>query len=428
MNHFPKSAIPMWKKICGVALLIAIPLFSLEAISWAVLHFSRGGVKTVQAERAALAHVHTGEREVIRADSTRQFEFVAHPYFGYVQNPGINPVINRHGFVGPDPLTANPLNSYNVVITGGSVAGNFYNLSWDRLRAGLLDLPGFQGKDVNVLSLAVAGYKQPQQLLTLAWMLSRGAKIDLVINIDGYNEVVIGLSKNVPEGASLFYPILWKDLTADFFTPEKRYDLGRLAMCESIRSGLANLFCLFPLDRSMTATLAWSLADSWPRRMQRQAVLDLERVGGALPYFQSGPIESLDEDKARDVLVENWAASSRLMAAMVEAAGGAYLHVLQPNQYVAGSKPLSPDEERYAITRMGDNGRLTRAGYAKLSQAIPGLEASGVLFFDATGVFSNTTETLYYDTCCHFNSKGTTLLCDAILDFLKQTVFASKTR
>lgn len=416
----------MWKKLCGAAFLLAIPLFTLETISWAVLYFSRGGAEIVQVERAALVGARDTEREAIRAGNAGQFEFAPHPYFGFVHNPGISPVINGHGFVGPDPSTLDSHDSFNVAITGGSVAGNFYNLSWDRLKEGLEKFPGMAGKTVNVASLAVAGYKQPQQLLTLAWMLSRGSKIDLVINIDGYNEMVIGLSKNVPEGVSLFYPILWKDLTADYFTPEKRKDLGRLAMYKAIRSGLAGFFSLFPLDRSMTANLAWSLADSWPRRLQNQTVVELESEEAALPFFRTGPVEGLDEDEARDALADNWAASSRLMAAMVKAAGGVYLHVLQPNQYIQGSKPLSLDEERYAISASGENSRLTRAGYARLSQAIPGLKASGVLFFDATGVFSNVEETLYYDPCCHFNSKGTAFLCDAILKFLRQTAYARK--
>jgi len=36
------------------------------------------------------------------------------------------------------------------------------------------------------------GYKQPQQLLVLSYFLSIGQPFDMVMNIDGFNEVALG--------------------------------------------------------------------------------------------------------------------------------------------------------------------------------------------------------------------------------------------
>src|SRR6185436_13391576 len=49
----------------------------------------------------------------------------------------------------------------------------------------------FSGKEIVPLCFSHEGYKQPQQLLVLAYFLSIGQPLDLVVNIDGFNEVAL---------------------------------------------------------------------------------------------------------------------------------------------------------------------------------------------------------------------------------------------
>ncbi len=417
----------MVKKTLSWAVLVLIPFLSLEGVSWGVLTLFYGGFAMVEAERKALVPAVETAPRAIRAGLSGQTAFVLHPYFGFVHDPTGSQVINSHGFVGPDLISSKDPLSYNVVITGGSVAGNVYNFSWRRLREGLRAIPALAGKTVNLYNLAVAGYKQPQQLMTLAWFLSQGAKIDLLINIDGFNEMVMSLQKNAAEGVCLDYPILWKDLTSGFDSPERRKSLGRLTLYQSIRASMAGLFGTPPLDRLSLFALLWRLADELPRDGERRAVAALERGQADMPYFMTGPIEPPDprgKSAALDALAANWAASSKLMSVMVQERGGAYLHVLQPNQYVEGSKPFSPEERRLAFSSNPQTVAAAREGYARLFEESPRLRASGVLFFDASQVFAKVEKPLYFDACCHFNEEGADILCDAIVEFIQRTLFS----
>ena len=61
----------------------------------------------------------------------------------------------------------------------------------------------------NVVNLGFAGYKQPQQLLALAYFLSLGAEYDLMINLDGYNDIVLPFTDNYNVGVNPFFPRNW---------------------------------------------------------------------------------------------------------------------------------------------------------------------------------------------------------------------------
>ena len=53
------------------------------------------------------------------------------------------------------------------------------------------------------VNLALFGYKQPQQLTTLAYLMSIGGQFDLVLNIDGFNEVAASTSWRTPATTSI---------------------------------------------------------------------------------------------------------------------------------------------------------------------------------------------------------------------------------
>ena len=68
--------------------------------------------------------------------------------------------------------------------------------------------PGLPGAP-NVVTLGIAGYKKTQQLLALAYFLSLGAEYDLIINLDGYNDIVLPITDNYSFGVNPFFPRAW---------------------------------------------------------------------------------------------------------------------------------------------------------------------------------------------------------------------------
>jgi len=160
-------------------------------------------------------------RQRIMESETNVNNFSIHPYTGYVTNidmPSDN-IVNRFGWIGPDPLKIHDENTVTVFVTGGSFALGLYLQSGDLLKQLLEELPMYQGKHILVTSVALGGYKQPQQLLALQYLMALGAQIDLVINIDGYNEVVLPKVESIPFGITPSYPRSWKFIADKIVRP-----------------------------------------------------------------------------------------------------------------------------------------------------------------------------------------------------------------
>lgn len=80
---------------------------------------------------------------------------------------------------------------YLIGVFGGSVAQWFALQGAERLAARLQEDAFLQHRNLRILNLAQGGFKQPQQLHTLAYFLALGQHFDFVINVDGFNEVAL---------------------------------------------------------------------------------------------------------------------------------------------------------------------------------------------------------------------------------------------
>ena len=120
-----------------------------------------------------------------------------------------------------------------VGIFGGSGAAWFCEGGSDRLGSRLAEAPSFRGREIVPLCFAHEGYKQPQQLLILSYFLSIGQELDLVVNIDGFNEVALS-RLNDARGSDISMPsVMHMDpLTAlldqSSLTTEKVESLARI--------------------------------------------------------------------------------------------------------------------------------------------------------------------------------------------------------
>ena len=142
----------------------------------------------------------------------------------------------------------------------------------------------------------------------------------------------------------------------------------------------------------------------------------MELLGSGDGYRARGPrCPTRDATALLPELVSLWARSSEQMARLCAANGIAYWHFLQPNQHVEGSKPLT---ERERVEALGPRDRGYREaaaeGYGLLVARGAELARSGLPFVDLTPVFRDETETVYIDTCCHFNERGYEHVSDAI--------------
>ncbi len=432
------------KKLLFAALTLCGLVVILEALSWLTatmvdgtwFSFARYEERRekILGEASTAEVTHRGPdpaQELGVGDITGGRE-VIHPYLGFVFNPEINTrekrrergqlLVTPEGFFrSPNPAPEVQPPDLSIGIFGGSVALILAFQGQERLLQQLRASPAFAGRRIAVRCFALGGYKQPQQLLTLAYLLSTGEHFDVVINIDGFNELALSTFDNYRHGVYPFYPRAWKQRVDLIPDREFQVKVARLAIERDRRARLARLATRWRF--SITVNLVWSLVDRRLAQQLLQAQVELaDAPASTTSYAWRGPLtEYASEDELFAALTAVWVQSSVQMHRLASANGIRYLHVLQPNQYLPGSKPMNREERRIAYDPNNPYRHPAEVGYPRLIAAGRELAQAGVPFLDATALFQNVQEPLYIDSCCHFNQRGNELLADAIARALAAT-------
>ena len=361
-----------------------------------------------------------------------------HPYFGVTHRPGMPFDIpeslradaatpsrlrtNNFGFVSPHdyPLPRAHTNQFFIGLFGGSVGLWFCQIGVPRLVAELQRHSFFETRDIVPLCFSHEGYKQPQQALVLAYFLSRGQPLDLVVNLDGFNDVALG-ALNHERGFDASMPSvqhldpLINLIHQSALTPAK---LESLAAIVRDRQRLGQLTASLETNRvaSVHLVLEWNYRRALnrdTRALGRFATLPSNPP--ASPLVQATPpVAPRDRQALLADIAAMWARSSLLMHEMLAARGAVYVHVLQPNQYFSARR-FSAEEAAIALSEASPYKRSVEEGYPRLVTAGQSeLKAKNVRFVDATHVFDREPVPVYMDNCCHYTRAGN----DALARFI----------
>jgi len=297
------------------------------------------------------------------------------------------------------------------------VAFYFSALGDDALVKKLQSYPLFENKNFEIVRVALGGYKQPQQLMALTYFLSLGADFDIVINLDGFNEVALPPNQNIPRGVSPSYPRSWHWQSNAIMSNQTKSIVGRMGFLRDARIYFASMVNGSVFRFSNIANTIWLAADGVLARAigQKQRELNSSIDENSNSYERSGPKYSYESDPAmyRD-LASYWSLASQQMAKLCEANQIMYWHFLQPNQYVMGTKILSEEEVEIAFNPDSPYKKHAEQGYSALVEAGDELAKSGNQFHDLTMVFKDITESVYSDDCCHLNEHGNEILGETI--------------
>ena len=347
---------------------------------------------------------------------------VLHPYFGFVINPSQRG-INELGFFDISPLEPRRDNELIVVFFGGSVADQVYYMGQGAFVAALEKRPDLRGREVRVVSTAVGGYKQPQQMLVLSMLLSLGAEIDVVVNLDGFNEIDSAMD-NAITGINPFYPHNWKLHSRKVILPEANAALGRIAILREERKRLRTLFSRPVLDSSTFLLTLWDFLDGGREVQIREQTATLEGLLDSedLPPQVRGPkYKYLSASHFYTEMTALWGRSSLNMARLCQEYGVVYVHALQPNQYLPESKVLTEEEQEIAYDRNFTGLSRVPVGYPLLIEEGRRLHKEfGVNFLDLTQIYADEKRSIYSDFCCHVNQLGANLMAEAIAEGIPQ--------
>lgn len=337
---------------------------------------------------------------------------VPHPYFGYATRWVHHPLNNMPPLLTHDATLV-------VGLFGGSVALYGAAAFRDRLAAFLAE------EEIAlvpiVVELAQGGMKQPQQAHILAYMLAAGGQFDLVVNLDGHNEVSVP-HYNAQRGLFPPYPLMWDKRVGA--TAADKVLMGRITLLDREMEQLEKT------DRGALALSAVAglvrhrLFDDYRARKlalqqelrSQMAQYDVQTHGPRWGWYQRG-----NEDAVRELAVDVWYRSSLVMANLAATAGADYFHFLQPSQYIAGSKPLNAEELATAYEPGWGEQNYAKT-YPMVSEFGVRLREAGVRFIDLTQTFADVTETIYIDSCCHVNPHGERMLAARMVDAIAPAV------
>lgn len=373
-------------------------------------------------------------RETVAALGTEkknQLE-VLHPYLGWIFSPDGTvhdeaPVnVNSLGFVDSAPtLRKRSPDRIIIGVCGGSVAQQMTFEGEQAFRNRLSASPSFKGRTIEIVRLAMAGYKQPQQLMALNYVLALGGEFDFVVNIDGFNETGLVVGENDTTGVFAAYPRNWQARLLDVVDPRNSAMSYRLLEIRASRQARAQWWMKSMLRHTWTGSLIWAAQDERLRNQQVNLGVELTRLNKirGFGFARQGPRQLYtNENEMYSEIVKLWRNSSLQMHHLCVGRGIKYLHFLQPNQYHAGSKPLSPVEKEKYYSPSEDFAVGVKKGYPRLLTAGVSLRNDGVAFQDLTQLFSSETETVYSDYFCHYNKRGTDLLAEAVADIILDTL------
>lgn len=357
---------------------------------------------------------------------------IVHPYFGFVHvgRPGVAErqgfYVNNHHFLQERdyvrrrpaccdfPVKERDADELIIGIFGGSVAlaTAMAAQSEDRLEKLLRQDSRYVGKRVRVLNFAAGAYKQPQQLQVLSYYLSLGQKFDAVVNIDGFNEVVLGAS-NLKQNLAASFPThaIWTKLAGFLSRHAAKPDPALfLSAFHEIEAG--NWAQSAESCRLASCLLLYRTMSAWHGFRAAAALLDVKPDESKESYFASYSAASGDPFEQ---IADQWSESVKIMHQLLAARSVPLLHVLQPNQWFRATSPYkarAPDEHTPVIAG------YVPPGYRALLSRVPALRQAGVVVRDATGLFDASGSEIYSDDCCHFVPEGNQMLVGVIAQWL----------
>ena len=351
-------------------------------------------------------------REILSGSFT-----IPHPYLGFVYDPNGAPShsgvpISPFGFIDDKPpLQKRSPNKVLIGVFGGSVAWWLQALGEQAIREELVKSSYFKNKEIVFIRLALGAYKQPQQLQELSYLLALGGELDIVVNVDGYNDVAL-FGPN--ERRFPFFPEYWDKMIGSISSRSELSIIGKIELLKERRALFTKLVKTPIIAHSNLAKLLWTLYDrrlSLRLQILRGELANLRDTSRISSPASFGPeLHFPDEATYFEKVATVWKESSLLMKQLSDARGIRYFHFLQPNQYLPGSKNFGEEERIVSLAADSPRGKRVVSGYPVLREAGKELSLRGVRFVDATQVFRELEEAAYNDDCCHLSQRGNDLL------------------
>ena len=317
--------------------------------------------------------------------------FLSSPVFGYYNTCG-------DGELGLSKETsiAKADGIYRVLLVGGSQANINTPYLEDALKSAARSSDQFV--DAEVFGAAIGGGKQPMQLQAVVALIAMGYEFDAIVNINGWNEIVLGAVENGRASIPSIYP---------------RSHLARLELQErSLLSGRIDSVC-----KSADHLLGWHpmyLGFSYACvKNKRFSVVGSQSRSNNIHRLKLAFDNRLSFSGrvSRSLLI--WRKTSHMLETIATVNKIRYLEVLQPTLNLPGSKDLETTGEASFRCLTIDRPVVDAIRMAYSGSAAGILEIDSKNLYDARFVFKNKKSRMF-DDCVHLSPEGSKFIAETI--------------
>jgi len=355
-----------------------------------------------------------------RKAGRKTLRYRLHPYTGFDVDTGLLVTERIVAFFEEDHADR----PYVVFVMGGSVASLFGGVvqgGAPRLKEHLLADPASGGRAIKIVRLAVPGFKQPQQFMQLAYLLSRGCDPDMVLNLDGLNELRIGV-RNATRGLQPTWPSRghWTQAISGMPHDDVALDLllevraSRREAQETAGAALSRHYSYSAIVGKLTLSRLTRTRSRWVTA--QKALVDRQVQLGQRGQDHAFGVPA-EKQGSLQAAVNCWFESSLAMHQLCSARGIRYVHALQPTLHDKGSKTITEEERRKGVGKEGFQASVLE-GYPLLRDGMAELRALGVEALDLSFAFKDVEQTVYFDNC-HFGLLGCRTLADRLAEAME---------
>ena len=328
-----------------------------------------------------------------------------HPFFGFnhkylkpaEDKISLNDQLYSHV---PNDITEKDI---KILILGGSVAEDFsINNDGSKFKIDKLEINSenifqkvlndkFDTNRFKVYNASIGGGKQPQQLFKLYYLYLINEKFDVVINIDGFNEFALSFSENIQIENNIIYPRNYSRLISTFNS-----DLSCVKKSNKYTKGY-NLIPAVEIYKHFQIRKCHITSEGLPTEKNSR-------------FSKMSNFVKLEDEIYVNYIEKLWLNSSNEIDQFSKIKDFKYIHIIQPNQYLKGSKIISNEELDFL--KYEKYGKPISKYYKDIK--VEDLDVKYKL--DLRYIFKDNDMTLYRDYCCHLNNRGIFLMASEIVD------------
>lgn len=301
-----------------------------------------------------------------------------------------------------------------VLLCGGSVARQVYDTSREYFER---EFEKRWGEKTTVALLAYGGMKQPQCLMGVVHLGVLGRLPDVIISLDGFNEMTLPVTENLPHGSPLEFPRHWA-IDSRFSEASVLQTTQAVYRLLALSEWLSKVAEYLPRNtRRVTQAAVTKLTNS---RLAKLEEVGRGRVFEGVNYSPERMKNDPAITQAMEIAAGIWVRSSIQLAKFAQANAVEYFHFLQPNQYLSGSKPWSEEEAELFKRGAQATTPVAEVGYPLLVSKGGELRSGGVNYHDLTNIFQGIKETIYSDACCHMTPDGNQRVAEAMMAIIRK--------